>query len=196
VRFRAFIAVDLEGGLRADQVLTGLRTSGADLKLVEMKNLHLTLRFLGDTEEARVPDIRAAMEDSVLGASPFELRFRGLGVFPNQSYVKVVWIGLDGAEPLVRMARKLDDALGRAGFGREGRFSPHLTVARVRSPRNRDRLLGFLEEHENDDLGSMTVGRMALKKSVLSSAGPTYTTVEEVALGGLERMGNTGSDGQ
>ena len=184
MKFRAFIAVDMEGGLRADRVLLGLRTSGADLKLVEMQNLHLTLRFLGDTEEGRVPDIRAAMEDSVGGASPFELRFRGLGVFPNQNYIKVVWIGLDGAEPLVRIAQKLDDALGRAGFGREGRFSPHLTVARVRSARNRDRLLGLLGEHANDELGSITVGRIALKKSVLAPAGPTYTTVEEVALGG------------
>jgi 2'-5' RNA ligase len=189
VKFRSFIAVDLQGGLRAGKVLSALRTSGADLKLVEEKNLHLTLRFLGDTEEARVPDIRTAMEDSVEGASPFELRFRGLGVFPNQNYIKVVWIGLDGAEPLVRIAQKLDDALGRAGFGREGRFSPHLTVARVRSPRNRDRLLGLLDEHAGEDLGSMTVGKIALKKSVLSPAGPTYTTVEETALGAPGRTG-------
>lgn len=184
MKFRAFVAVDLDGRLGAEKLLTELRTSGADLKLVEMQNLHLTLRFLGDTDESRVGDIRRAMEDSVGGASPFELRFRGMGVFPNRNYIKVVWIGLDGAEPLVRIAQKLDDALGRAGFGREGKFSPHLTVARVRSPRNRDRLLGLLDEHKDEGLGSMTVNRIALKKSVLAAAGPTYTTVEEVTLGG------------
>ena len=192
MKFRAFIAVDLDCGLRADKVLTELRTSGADLKLVEMRNLHLTIRFLGDTEEERIGDIRRAIEESVRGEAPFELRFRGLGVFPNQNYIKVVWIGLDGAEPLELIARKLDDSLEKGGFGREGKFSPHLTVARVKSPRNRDRLTGLLKEHGNEDLGSMTVGKIALKKSVLSSAGPTYTTVEEVTLGSEKTPGNDG----
>jgi len=184
VKFRAFLAVDLGSGLAADKVLTELRTSGADLKLVETKNLHLTLRFLGDTEESRVPDIRKAMDESVQGVAPFELRFRGLGVFPDPNYIKVVWIGLDGAEPMALIAGRLDEALAKSGFGKEGRFSPHLTVARVKSPRNRDRLTGLLNERRSDDFGKMTVDRIALKKSVLSSAGPTYTTVEEVMLGG------------
>jgi len=183
VKFRAFIAIDLEGGFGAEKVLTELGTSGADLKLVETKNLHLTLRFLGDTDESRVPDIRKAMEESVQGIAPFELGFRGLGVFPNPSYVRVVWIGLTGAEPLSRIAERLDESLSNYGFGKEGKFSPHLTVARVRSPRNRDRLVGLLNERANDDFGKLTVGKIALKKSVLCSAGPTYTTVEEVTLG-------------
>ncbi len=196
MRFRAFIAVDIHGGLSADGVLAGLRASGADLKLVEERNLHLTLRFLGDTEEGRIGDIRRAMEESVEGAAPFELRFRGLGVFPNLNYMKVVWIGLDGAEPLVTIAGRLDEALGRIGFGREGRFSPHLTVARVRSPRNRDRLLGLLQEHANEDLGRMAVSKLALKKSVLGPAGPAYATVVEVKLRDPERSGSTGNDRQ
>ncbi len=183
MRFRAFIAVDLDSGSVAGKVLTELGTSGAALKLVETKNLHLTLRFLGDTEESRIPDIRKALVESVQGVLPFELRFRGLGVFPNPNYIKVVWIGLDGAEPLALMAGRLDDALAKVGFGREGKFSPHLTVARVRSPRNRDRLTALLRERQNDEFGKMTVGKIALKRSVLSSAGPTYTTVEEVRLG-------------
>ena len=189
MKFRAFIAVDLEGGLRAEKVLAELRTSGADLKPVELRNLHLTIRFLGDTEETRVGDIRRAMEESVRGVAPFELRFRGLGVFPNQNYIKVVWIGLEGAEPLSLIAGRLDESLAKLGFCKEGKFSPHLTVARVKSPRNRDRLTGLLKEHEGEDLGSMTVGKVALKKSVLSSAGPTYTTVEEVTLGSKENEG-------
>ena len=182
VKFRAFLAVDTDAGSVAGKVLTELGTSGADLKLVEARNLHLTLRFLGDTEESRIPDIRKAMEESVRGVAPFELGFRGLGVFPNPNYIKVVWIGLDGAEPLTLIAGRLDEALAKFGFGKEGKFSPHLTVARVRSPRNRDRLTGILRERTNDDFGKMTVGKIALKKSVLSSAGPTYTTVEEVTL--------------
>jgi 2'-5' RNA ligase len=193
VKFRAFIAVDLDDGSVASKVLTELGTSGADLRLVDTRNLHLTLRFLGDTEESRIPDIRKAMEGSVQGVAPFELRFRGLGVFPNPNYVKVVWIGLAGAEPLVLIAGRLDEALAKCGFGKEGKFSPHLTVARVRSPRNRERLTGLLRERLNDDFGQMTVGRIALKKSVLSSAGPTYTTVEEVALGTAEKTGEPGS---
>lgn len=184
MRFRAFLAVDLDGGLRADKVLTELGTSGADLRLVEKRNMHITLRFLGDTEESRISDIRGAMEESARGIAPFELGFRGLGVFPNTDYIRVVWIGLKGAEPLCLLAQKLDDSLARSGFGKEGKFSPHLTVARVRSHRNRDRLLGLLAERADEDLGSMTVGKIALKKSVLSSAGPTYTTVEEVMLSG------------
>jgi 2'-5' RNA ligase len=193
VKFRAFLAVDLDGAFGAGKVLTELRTSGADLKLVETKNLHLTLKFLGDTDESRVDDIRRAMEESVRGIAPFELRFHGLGVFPNQNYIRVVWIGLKGAEPLALIAQRLDESLSRSGFGKDGSFSPHLTVARVKSPRNRDRLVGLLNERESDDFGKTTVGKIALKRSVLSSTGPTYTTVEEVTLGLRENTGEPGS---
>jgi len=190
--FRAFIAVDAEAGPGADRVLTALRTSGADLKPVERPNLHLTLRFLGDTEESRARDIRRAMELGVQGVPPFEVRFRGLGVFPNQNHIRVVWMGLEGAEPLSLIAGRLDEELSKVGFGREGNFSPHLTVARVRSPRNRERLLDLLDRYGTDDLGSTRVERIILKKSVLSSSGPTYTNVEEVAHLHQRRRGRAG----
>ena len=189
MKFRAFLAVEVAVGFGAEKVLTELRTSGADLKLVETKNLHITLKFLGDMDESRIGDIRKAMEESVQGIAPFELGFQGLGVFPNPNFIRVVWIGLKGAEPLSLMALRLDESLARSGFGIDGKFSPHLTVARVKSPRNRDRLTGLLRERESDDFGKMTVGKIVLKKSVLSSAGPTYTTVEEVTLGKRENTG-------
>jgi len=180
--FRAFIAVDLGGRLGADRVFTELSTSGADLKVVEPGKMHITLKFLGETDEGAVGGILQDMEVSSQGIAPFELAFEGMGAFPDMGRIRVVWIGLKGAEPLVEVARRLEELLAGRGHAKEGRFSPHITVARVRGPRNKDRLQDILGRHAGERFGTMTVDRILLKKSVLSSAGPTYSTVGESPL--------------
>jgi 2'-5' RNA ligase len=183
--FRAFLAVETDGSFRSEDILKELERSGADIKLVEPQNLHITLKFLGDTGEEKIEGIGRAMEESVRGIAPFEVRFRGLGAFPNSRSVRVVWVGLQGAEPLARISSKLDEELSGLGFAREQRgFSPHITLGRVRAPHRWGSLPAILDSHADADLGAMRVERLSLKKSVLGPRGPTYSTVLEAALKG------------
>ena len=183
--FRAFLAVGMDEGFRSEDVLKELERSGADLKLVEPRNLHITLKFLGDTDEDKIEGIGRAMDASVRGIAPFEVRFRGLGAFPNSRSVRVVWVGLQGAEPLAVISRRLDEELSGLGFAKDPRgFSPHITLGRVRTPRRWGSLPAILDSHAEADLGAMSVERVSLKKSVLGPGGPTYSTVLEAVLKG------------
>ncbi len=182
--FRAFISADLPRLDRLEPVMAELRASGAPLKLVKLEQVHLTLKFLGDTEEALVPRLVEAMRRSAEGIAPFTVRVAGTGAFPNLRRMRVLWVGLEGGQPLVEIARRLEAETEPLGYPREGRdFSPHVTLARVREGGgNLDAARRILEAHAADAYGEFPVDRIRLKKSVLTPQGPIYSTVEEVLL--------------
>ncbi|MCK4444757.1 MAG: RNA 2',3'-cyclic phosphodiesterase, partial [Thermoplasmata archaeon] len=145
--------------------------------------VHLTLKFLGDTSDDLVPEITRVMESSIEGMEPFEILFKGTGAFPNLNRMKVVWIGVKNIGSMRSIADHLNAELIRYGFKREKRkFSPHLTVGRVKGGRNKHKLAEVIANWEDEDFGSMEVNRIHLKKSVLSPQGPTYSTVHEAKL--------------
>ena len=161
-----------------------LKNVPAQLKMVEPKNVHLTLKFLGNTEEEIVPDLEAVMRRSVEGVSSFEVNLHGVGVFPNENYITVIWVGMEKEQELASIAGKLDELLQPLGHKKERRpFSPHITVARVKRIKDRDALITTLKRYKETDFGMMKVDSIKLKKSVLTPKGPIYTTLKEVELG-------------
>lgn len=183
--FRAFIAVDLPPMAPMENVAHELRTSGGSLKVVSMDHLHLTLKFLGETEENLVPEIAGAIRESCQGIPPFAIRIRGTGAFPNLSRMNVVWVGIEGAEPLGEIARALDQSLQPLGFRPDRRpWSAHATIARVKGGRSLDRVREILRVHADETFGEHRVEDVRLKKSVLTPEGPVYSTVETIPLQG------------
>ena len=198
---RAFISVDIGALPGIVKVLDDLKNTDADLKLVESENVHLTLKFLGEIDEKMVDEIAGVMEESVREVSPFRIKLRGVGVFPSMNYMRVVWIGLKDAEKLGVIAEQLENGLTAFGFKKEKRrFSPHVTIGRVKSSgktfgfskdarnsswnsvastRNKGVLQNFLNENKEKDFGELDVKSIRLKKSVLTSKGPEYSTVKE-----------------
>jgi 2'-5' RNA ligase len=182
--FRAFVAVDLEEVPRLAAFQRALEDVGAQLKMVAVENLHLTLKFLGPTEDALVPRIARAMGEAVEDEAPFRARLRGAGAFPSLHYMNVVWVGMEEAEALHRIAARLDEGLAALGMERDRRgFAAHITLARVRGGRNKAALARFLTAHAETEFDEVWVDRIRLKGSVLTPQGPLYSTVEEVALG-------------
>lgn len=183
--FRAFISIDVEPSEKMVRFHSELKGVNAQVKLVNLDITHLTLKFLGDTKEDLVPKITELMEASVEGIEPFEIQFRDTGAFPNLGHMKVVWIGVGSIEKMKLIADFLNDELAALGFKKEKRrFSPHLTLGRVKGGRNKDKLAEVITNWRGEDFGSMQVNRISLKKSVLGPQGPTYSTVHEVELGG------------
>jgi 2'-5' RNA ligase len=182
--FRAFIAADVEVTPRLMDLKKSLGDVGAQLKLVDLENIHLTLKFLGDTDEGFVEKIVEIMNAGVEGVEPFTMEIRGTGVFPNPNYMKVLWVGLDNADPLITIAKSIDTGVSKLGFKREKKgFHPHITVARVKGPRKKNEVQQILRDYQNETFGSQLVDCIRLKKSVLSREGPTYSTIEEVKFG-------------
>lgn len=183
--FRAFIAVDLPTIPSVVSLAEDLRRASEGLKVVSPEHLHLTLKFLGDTEEGLVPEILGIMREACAGTAPFEIRVRGTGAFPSLSRMSVLWLGIEGAEPLARIAKSLDEHLEPLGFAPEKRpWTAHLTLARMKGGGGPDRARALLEAHRDDLFGEHRVDEIRLKRSVLTPQGPAYSTVEAVRLEG------------
>lgn len=179
--FRAFISVDIDPNPLIENFSKALQNTGARLKAVRMEQIHMTLKFLGPTDEGLVPKIEGIMKEAVTGVKPFEIGFKGTGAFPNLNYIKVVWIGLVNSEPLAEVSRVLNDEMSPLGFKREGRgFSPHVTVGRLKGSKGKEMIQEILSKTKTADFGAQTIDRLKLKKSVLETSGPIYSTIAEV----------------
>lgn len=182
--YRAFIAADIVPSDALVSVFKELASSRADLKIVRPELLHVTLKFLGDTEENLTEQITSRMRDAVKDVAPFSIRLTGMGAFPSMSNIRVVWVGIEDGKPLGEIAKRLDFSIGELGFERDKKgFVPHLTLARARSGRNIANVQEMLKRNAATDYGQYLVDRILLKRSVLSPQGPTYSTVMETTLG-------------
>jgi len=180
---RSFIAFDINNESvlkRFAEVQDSLIKSEADLKLVSPQNIHITLRFLGDIKSSLVDSIHEAM--TKLSFSAFECEIAGLGAFPDLRYPRVVWAGMTkGAEELRNIFGQLEPGLLKLGFKPDLKgFSPHLTLARVRSGRNKAQLTRCIQDLANYEFGIVRADCLRLKKSVLTPRGPIYSTLREV----------------
>ena len=180
-KFRGFIAIDIDSFPKLVQFENEIRNLGANVKLVEPENIHITLKFLGDTNEEYADRIDEIMKDAVKNSNLFEIKLKGAGVFPNQNYIKVMWIGIENGEQSGKIASKIDEKISELGFEKERRrFSAHLTIARVKSAKNKEKLLELIEKYRDIEFGSLKVDTIKLKKSELTPKGPIYTMLKEV----------------
>jgi 2'-5' RNA ligase len=183
---RSFFSFDIEDQniiRRLTEVQGMLANTGANLKLVKPQNIHLTVRFLGDISPSMVDAIHEEMKQ--LSFTPFEIELTGLGAFPKLTYPRVLWAGIrKGADQLKDVFSQLEPRLRGLGFkpDRKG-FSPHLTIARVRSGRNKAQLIKLIRELENYEFGTVKAECFRLKKSDLTPKGPIYSTLREVCGG-------------
>tara|TARA_B100001971_G_C18175227_1_gene529530 strand:+ start:209 stop:760 length:552 start_codon:yes stop_codon:yes gene_type:complete len=178
---RAFIAVDLVDEAIKQSILRLQKTLsqfGADLKSVEPQNLHFTIHFLGEISEQEVNKISILLND--LDVSSFRISFKGLGYFPNPKRISVIWVGVnDGRKEFVELAKQIEKKLEQLNYSSNRKFTPHLTICRVKTGRNKDQLIGAVEEFSDVDLGINTVSSVKLKKSLLTPEGPIYSDVYE-----------------
>src|SRR6266850_5653786 len=137
---RTFICIEIPESIkeRIDGLQTTLKEIDAQVSWTKPSNIHLTLKFLGGVEAARIDRVRKAVQRAATGISPFEIEVSGAGCFPSPRNPRVLWVGFSVVpEALKELYKNIEDELAREGFPREKRkFSPHLTIGRVRTPHN------------------------------------------------------------
>ena len=180
---RSFVAFDIDSGSvlkRLTEVQTLLAGTGADLKVVEPKNIHITIRFLGNVTARRVEEIFDGMKR--VQFVPFDVKICGVGAFPDVRYPRVVWAGItESADKLRGIFSQLEPHLRSLGFAPDPKgFSPHLTIARVRSGRNKAELAKFISENASYEFGTVRAACLRLKRSELTPKGPVYSILKEV----------------
>jgi 2'-5' RNA ligase len=187
---RSFIAIELPDELKRELSQLEAQLKSGDLhgvKWVDPKSIHLTLKFLGDVGVGRLNDITRAMEASVEGISPFRLQVRELGVFPSLKRVRVVWVGIGGEiDKVGQLQQRIESNLAALRFAPEPRrFTPHLTLARVRdqaSPVERQRLAQLIAETTFESACGIEVKAVSLMRSQLTREGAIYSLINSVRL--------------
>jgi len=186
---RLFVALELDEAVRArlNRVQTGLQRLGSDVRWIPRDQLHVTLKFLGEVNDRDVSGVSAAVRFAAGRHSPFSFDVAGCGCFPPAGPVRIVWVGVgEGADPLVQVARSVDDELSKLGFPKENRpFSAHVTVGRVKEDRSGGRIRQAVQAARCEPAGQDATS-VTLMSSVLSRTGPTYAAVSRAPLCGVK----------
>jgi len=185
---RSFLAIEVPKPIlkKIEEVQGDLRSTHADVRWVSPEKIHLTLKFFGNIEESRIDPIFKSIEEPIRDTSPFSLKVRGVGAFPQLNNPRVIWMGLvDGKETLASFQKQIEKQLEKIGFQPEDRpHQPHLTLGRMKSSRGKRELVEKMEKHKEEEFGDFQVDRVVLFKSDLRPTGPIYTPLKEMKLGG------------
>jgi RNA 2',3'-cyclic 3'-phosphodiesterase len=183
---RSFIAIPLNPEIisRIEKTQKELKTLPADVKWVNPQSIHLTLKFLGNIEEGNIETIAQGIQNGMRGFKPWSAAVKNMGAFPSLRSPRVVWVGLDDqGGRLVTLQNHIEKEMSRLGFEEEARkFSPHLTLGRVRSPKGKNELVKYLLDERERVFGEIKVDRVILFKSELKPTGAVYTVLKEFTL--------------
>jgi RNA 2',3'-cyclic 3'-phosphodiesterase len=187
-RLRTFIGVDIGKAIRdrAVALQETLAEAGTDVKCVEPENLHVTLLFLGEVEDRTVPAVCQAVANATREHAPFPLSIERAGCFPNPRRPRILWIGVgEGTQELVALHDALEPPLLNLGCYRreERKYTPHITLGRVKSERPTERLSTALAKHAGWHGGSINVSEIQVMSSELTPKGPIYTVLSRAKLG-------------
>lgn len=162
-----------------------LRESRAPVRWVRPEGMHLTLKFLGDTEPEKVEPLVEAVSGVTSKIQPFPISVHGAGAFPNLKRPRVLWAGvIENSGTIGRLAKDIELVSGQLGWEREKRkFSPHVTIGRVKGNMNLVRLAAAMETMEEEHWGDQEVGEVVLYRSHLDKGGARYEKVHVFGLG-------------
>jgi len=182
---RTFIALELSPEIRQElsKIQKELKKSGADAKWVKPENIHLTLKFLGNTPVDKIPLINNLLQETANQCKSFDISISDLGVFPRIESPRVIWVDINqGKEELIKFAGEIENKLSDLGFIKEDRpFQTHVTLARIKSSLNRLNLAEKLKAINPPPL-SQRVDKITFFKSTLTPQGPVYEILKEITL--------------
>jgi len=190
---RLFVALEIPAAVRDTlaALINGLRAADASpsknkARWVRPENLHVTLKFIGHVDAGKLDAIRASLAEVSSGGT-VELRFRGLGFFPNEKRPRVFWAGIAASPNLAPLAAEIDARLEKLGIPREPReFAPHLTLARFDPPGVSEKLHAAAQENAAREFGGVRTGEFHLFESKTRPTGAEYTRLSSFSFAKAE----------
>jgi len=183
---RTFIAIELDENLK-NQLLSfiqELMRVSRNIKWIKKHGMHLTLKFLGDLDEEKIPLIESSLEKIAKKFDVFSIQLKGTGAFPpGTKNPRVLWVGITENDRLLDLQTNVEAECELLGFPREKRkFRPHLTLGRVKGHSQLGGVLSLLDENQNTQLGEMNVKRITFFQSLLKPTGAEYKVLSEFDL--------------
>jgi 2'-5' RNA ligase len=174
---RIFIALKVEAEEPLLTMFSSLKSGlSKDLiKLTSPDNIHITLAFLGNTEEKIIKNIGSMLKEKCSGSGTFELILKGLGVFRNLKDPRIIWTGIEHSEELIRLNNIIISGLNDMNIKTEDRqFNPHLTIGRIKHLNDREKLKTLIKRFENSEMQIIPVEEIILYESILFPTGAVY----------------------
>lgn len=174
---RIFIAVKVEPSAKFLTLISTLKSvlKSDSIKWTNPENIHITLAFLGDTDEKVIEDISLMLKDKCTGSGSFELLIKGLGLFRSINDPRIIWTGIKPSEKLVRLNELVIGGLKDLKIKFEDRpFKPHLTLGRIKHISDRELLRSLTVQYGNTEIQTVPVPEVILYESVLMATGPVY----------------------
>jgi RNA 2',3'-cyclic 3'-phosphodiesterase len=174
---RIFIALKVEAEKPLLSMISSLKSGLRNdiVKWTSENNIHITLAFLGDTEEKMIKIICSMLNEKCKGSGKFDLVLSGSGVFRNLSDPRIIWTGIESSDKLVHLNELIINGLKDLNIKTEDRpFNPHLTIGRIKHLYNRETLKALIEQYQNSEFQIIPISEVILYESILMKPGPVY----------------------
>lgn len=185
---RIFAAIKINPDEQLMKLYYGLKGACKYDKInwVNPENIHITLKFFGETDEYLIPKINTGLQSIATRHKSFKLQLKGTGVFGSFYKPRVIWLGIAENPALASLGQDILDEMDQIGFKKDRQnFVPHLTLGRIKFTDNKERFFDLVEKHKEEEVALTTIREFQLFESQLSSSGPSYTKLGSFELNGL-----------
>jgi 2'-5' RNA ligase len=182
---RIFIALKVEAGPALLGMISSLKSvlHNDNIKWTSIDNIHITLAFLGDTQESMVNEISIMLAERCMGYGKFSLTLKGCGLFRNFSDPRIIWTGIEPSDRLAELNETIMNGLKMLNIKMEDRpYNPHLTLGRIKLLKNKDVLKSLFDSFKNTVLQIVPVTEIILYESILLQSGPVYNPLAKFSL--------------
>ncbi|MDD5571062.1 MAG: RNA 2',3'-cyclic phosphodiesterase [Bacteroidales bacterium] len=183
---RLFVAIKIELSKELLDFISNLKNKSSEfaiVKWVETNNIHITLKFLGNTDEGKIPEIENAFKSISLNHKSFYLEIEKFGAFRSFSKPEILWLGIKNNLQITLLAEEIDNSLNALGFDKENRkFKAHITIGRVKKINDRNLFCALLLEQEQNLLQKIKINEFHLFESILKPDGPVYNVLRSFEL--------------
>lgn len=150
------------------------------IKWVDPNNIHITLKFFGETPVEEIPVITAALHEALEGVKPFEIKLANTGIFGSYYKPRVIWVGINTNDMLNKLSNNVIASLEKSGYLNDRQnFVPHLTLGRIKEIKDKNHFQEVVAHFSNYSYQTQMIHGFSLYDSILRKEGPEYTVVEE-----------------
>ena len=186
---RTFIAIKIKPETALLQKVAQLKKefSKEQIKWLDGQNLHLTLKFLGDTSVEQAAHVKNSLAGLAAMQQPVSCCLKGLGYFNNRGMPRVLFVAIQDEKTLRFLAEEIDARMASIGFQKETRpFNPHLTLARIKFLRNKTAFYEAVAKSQHMKFQLVTADQIIYYQSHLTPEGPLYKELAKVSLMGSQ----------
>jgi len=180
---RAFIAIELPKGIKEE--IRRFQKEISNLFIAKwIASFHLTFKFLGEIDENQSEKIKTILKDICSKNKSFKISIKGVGAFPSEEYIRVLWLGIENGDKGSReLQKQIEKGLNSIGFAKEEReYKNHVTIGRIKKITDKTKLKELFEKYKNKEFGEFEADSIKLIKSTLTPDGPIYEVLNEFNL--------------